>query len=141
MSQLLKETCFAHSEHILLSMICYDIDYIKELGWRKILKTRNSNQKENIRKFDIPPVNFDAKSCYSIINWHDEEMTMAALTSMKDVTIEDFEDGIEKKLLQRIIDGYALPHSNSCKTPQIGVGGVCHVLGAMQREAFMINRH
>jgi len=71
---------FAHPENILLAMITDEQELIKQLGLRRLLKARKQ-QPRGIRKFAIPPINFNAESYVELINWMDLTITAPPLLS------------------------------------------------------------
>lgn len=60
---------FAHPETLMLSMIIDERKHIRELGFRRILKARQSVETNGIRVFKPPKINFEAKDYTEIIDW------------------------------------------------------------------------
>lgn len=72
---------FGHPENILLSMITDNRRHIRELGLRRIMKTRTKESTPTaLRRFTVPQLNFDAKEYVELINWQDVEVTEPPLT-------------------------------------------------------------
>ena len=71
---------FCHPENILIAMICDERSYIRELGWRRVLKARSSNQKQ-IRTFKVPPIKYSSEDYIDLIDWDAlKTLTEAPLT-------------------------------------------------------------
>lgn len=64
-----RNAYFAHPENILLAMMKDKNKNIRELAVRRIIKARNQNKAQPIRKFVIPPLNFEASKYYELIDW------------------------------------------------------------------------
>lgn len=65
-----RNSFFAHPENLLLSMVMDDRKHIRELGLRRIIKSRQRSAKEkSIRSFFPPKLNFDAENYFEIIDW------------------------------------------------------------------------
>lgn len=71
---------FAHPENLLLAMITDERQHIKQLALRRVLKARGLEINE-IRKFCVPDINFDAKDYIDLINWSDITVTAPPLLS------------------------------------------------------------
>ena len=68
-----RNAFFAHSENVLLAMINDERPYIRELGWRRIVKAREENKSLNtVRDFKIPDLIFRAEDYYSMIDWKEK---------------------------------------------------------------------
>lgn len=72
---------FGHPENVLLTMICDEKKHIRQLGWRRILKAREADTDEDIRTFQIPPLNFQAEYYYEMINWQTAKTTEPPCTT------------------------------------------------------------
>lgn len=70
---------FAHPENILLAMLADSRIHIRELGLRRILKSRDRVEAE-IRKFKIPKINFEANEYLELINWQSTAITEPPIT-------------------------------------------------------------
>ena len=71
---------FCHPENILIAMICDERSHIRELGWRRVLKARSSNQKQ-IRTFKVPPIKYSSEDYIDLIDWDAlKTLTEAPLT-------------------------------------------------------------
>lgn len=72
-----RNAYFAHPENILLSMVTDDRRHVRELGLRRILKSRaNPSQSKNAtREFKIPLLNFKATDYIDMINWQTTKIT------------------------------------------------------------------
>lgn len=61
---------FAHSENVLLAMLCDEECAENRLQAISLIKKiRDSSHNNGIRKFEIPLINFDAKKYTEIIDW------------------------------------------------------------------------
>lgn len=75
---VIRETCnnnpyFAHSENILLSMIYNRDPKIRQLGFQRILRSREMEETveaESIRSYVHPIIQFDCNYYYEMINWN-----------------------------------------------------------------------
>lgn len=66
-----RNAFFAHPENVLLAMIADDRKPIRELGYRRIVKARQSASKgKTIRNFVPPKINFKATDYTEIIDWN-----------------------------------------------------------------------
>lgn len=63
-----KNTYFAHSENLLLSMLCNDDDLIRNAAVNRIQKVR-SDDNDSLRIFHSPSINFDAHTIEQLIDW------------------------------------------------------------------------
>jgi hypothetical protein len=69
-----RNAYFAHPENLLLSMITDDIPTVRKLGYKRIMKARVENHSD-IRKFEIPKLNFEAHSYIDLIDWQKNAIT------------------------------------------------------------------
>lgn len=61
---------FAHPENILLAMIHDDLKKNREFAYARIQQARCRMSTSNVRKFEIPTINFKANSYCNLINWN-----------------------------------------------------------------------
>ncbi|GBP06283.1 Protein asteroid homolog 1 [Eumeta japonica] len=67
-----RNAYFAHPENLLLAMLTDEEKHIRELAARRILKARSSPSTGKLpRTFEVPELNFDAKSYIDLINWQE----------------------------------------------------------------------
>ena len=68
---------FIHTENMLLAMFCDDSPTVRKLGWKRIQKARlarkydscgKDKRKKNVRMFQTPKTNFEARLYYQAIN-------------------------------------------------------------------------
>lgn len=59
---------FAHSENILLAMLQENRKHIRELAIRRIMKARKNQHHSNLRKFEVPKLNFEAEEYFDLIS-------------------------------------------------------------------------
>ena len=61
----------AHSENVLLSLICSDDEQERRFAIKKILDLRGQSTKGNtsVRSFMVPKINWQANSLFNLINW------------------------------------------------------------------------
>lgn len=86
---------FSHPENILVSMIDDDNVDIRELGWRRIKKARQSEKGKTVRLFEVPALNFDAMNYIELIDWQGTKITEPPLTQQ--MTDEDIDNHIYQK--------------------------------------------
>ena len=61
---------FGHPENILLCMVTDERKHIRELGLRRIMRARASQQQgHGIRVFEVPPLNFEGTDYFELIDW------------------------------------------------------------------------
>ena len=66
-----RNAFFAHPENVLLAMVVDEREHIRELGYRRILKARQTvPKKKTVRNFVPPKINFQASDYTEIINWN-----------------------------------------------------------------------
>lgn len=82
-----RNAYFAHPESLMLSMIIDERKHIRELGFRRILKARQSVETNEIRVFKPPKINFEAKDYTEIIDWQSCILTPPPL--LQNVTDEE----------------------------------------------------
>lgn len=87
---------FAHPENILLGMITDSRSNIRELGLRRVLKSRNTEVQGNLRVFKIPKINWDAKDYIDLIDWSTCVVTEPPL--LRDISNEDLTTFIKEKV-------------------------------------------
>lgn len=81
-----RNNYYAHPENMLLCMLTDERKHIRELALRRLLKAR-SEQKNEVRKFVTPKLNFKAEDYIDMIDWADVTITEPPMT--KHVTDED----------------------------------------------------
>lgn len=98
---------FGHPENIILSMLWDDRRYIRELGYRRILKARaktDFNQLK-LRNFTVPIFNFEAQEYYEIVDcknvfWTEPPITMP----LTEVQLQEIVDDPEHSAISYIKD-------------------------------------
>ena len=100
-----------HDEHVVM----------QKLGWRRILKVREnaSKQKEMLRAFLIPRLNFNANSYHEMIDWT-EEITEPPVT--KNMTLEDVQRSSQEGSSTPLLISTAPCHSQAVERHQIDHG-------------------
>lgn len=88
---------FAHPENLLLCMLSDTRSHVRELSLRRILKSRTTNATRDIRKFKIPPINFEADNYINLINWQDITVTEPPMT-------EQFSSEELKQMIKKVPD-------------------------------------
>lgn len=74
---------FAHPENVLLAMIHDDSATIRELGFRRIMKARNTHAKrKSVIKFKQPKLLLLASEYHLMIDWHTAELTEPPATKI-----------------------------------------------------------
>ena len=91
-----RNAYFAHPENILIAMINDERSYIRELGWRRILKAKKMGCK-GIRRFKLPPLVVESTDYVNTINWQENEITKPPLC--KKLTNTEIENNIRNKTL------------------------------------------
>ena len=86
---------FAHPENLLLSMIDDNSATVRELGYRRILKAKESSQYESVRSFVLPKLRFDAEEYHQMIDWQAIDVTEPP--TLKKVPITEIKALIEMK--------------------------------------------
>ena len=65
-----RNAFFAHPENLLLAMAMDERKHIRELAFRRLLKSRNQPSLcKNVRNFLPPDLNFQATDYTELINW------------------------------------------------------------------------
>ena len=91
LSVIQRNGFFAHPENILLAMVSDDSEIIRRLGWRRILKIRESAQSnELVRAFRVPPINFQSNLYYEMIDWSKNVITEPPL--FKNIPLQDIKE-------------------------------------------------
>lgn len=90
-----RNAFFGHPENILISMLVDDRKEIRELAARRIKLSRQSPVADysEVRKFRIPPLNFDAEDYHSLVNWQELPRTQPPM--LKDVSDDEIEKAIQ----------------------------------------------
>lgn len=88
-----RNAYYAHPENVLLCMLNDERKHVRELGLRRLLKAR-SEDKDDIRKFVVPKINFHAEDFIDIIKWTDEVITEPPMT--KHITDEDLKQYVNE---------------------------------------------
>jgi len=88
---------FAHPENLLLSMIYDDSAMVRELGYRRILKAKQTPKSQNVRNFMIPKLRFDADEYHQMIDWQEIDLTEPPiLTKLTETEIKELIETNEK---------------------------------------------
>lgn len=90
---------FCHPENMMLAMIVDDIEHIRELGYRRILKARNQPlvPRENLRTFKLPSINFEAQDYTELVDWTKCKLTPPPMLAK--ITTEHIATLLEDKAL------------------------------------------
>ena len=64
-----RNAFFSHPENIILSMITDPQKHIRQIGYRRIRKSRSNTPNKTVRKFQVPKLNFDCLSYTDLIDW------------------------------------------------------------------------
>lgn len=77
-----RNAFFCHPENMMLAMIMDERPHIREIGYRRILKSRNEpSAKGYVRDFKIPSINFSANDYTELIDWSMCKLTPPPLLS------------------------------------------------------------
>lgn len=77
-----RNAFFCHPENMMLAMIMDKSPSIRELGYRRILKSRNEPSAEGyVRDFIMPSINFSANDYTELIDWSVCKLTPPPLLS------------------------------------------------------------
>ena len=73
-------------------MVTDERQQIRELGLRRIMRTRSSNTSQHgVRRFEVPLFNFNAEDYIDLIYWHKCALTEPPVTkSVSDADLEHF---------------------------------------------------
>ena len=85
-----RNAYFLHSENILLCMVHDEDNTMKELGWRKILKSRQNKQRIAVRSFKSPDINFEAENYHGLIDWNQDFTSPPLFHHIESSAIEKF---------------------------------------------------
>ena len=116
---LQRNAFFAHVENVILAMMCDDRNHIRELALRRVLSIRSSKT-EDIRKFIIPKINFEAENYLDMIDWSTCQRSEPPILRY-----------IEEEDLKVCIQGKNVPKLNFIKFP-------CHNQG-VERAIKMVS--
>ena len=75
-----RNAFFSHPENIILSKITDPRKHIRQIGYRRIRKSRSNTLNKTVRKFQVPKLNFDAVSYTDLIDWQTVNVTEPPLT-------------------------------------------------------------
>lgn len=107
-------------------MITDEKKNIRELGYRRILKARGEANKDQLRQFAVPTLNFEAEEYYELINWQKISITEPPLTAgISDEDLQRFALSGDPPVFQvpRYF-GYTLSHTGRRKMCKVGDGTV-----------------
>lgn len=74
---------FAHSENILLAMIHDDSEKVREVAYQRIVQARTNASSVSsgaVRRFEVPQIDFKARTYYNLIDWNSTTLTEPPLT-------------------------------------------------------------
>lgn len=80
-----RNSYFGHCENIILAMMFDARISVRKMGMEKILQAR-ALARNQLRKFTLPILNFNAKDYYEIITWDEIELTEPPILSNLSVT-------------------------------------------------------
>ncbi|CAG9794368.1 unnamed protein product [Diatraea saccharalis] len=75
-----RNAFFIHPENLLLAMLQDDIQQVREMALRRILKARKEPKGKKVREFQLPELKIDAKNYYDLIEWAKEKITEPPIT-------------------------------------------------------------
>lgn len=80
---------FAHAENLLLSMITDDSKDVRSLGFRRILKARESRAPSGnkVRQLKVPMINFNATEYYGMIDWTANRFEPSITKSIPEISL------------------------------------------------------
>ena len=90
---VMRNAYFAHSENILLAMVNDERPHIRELGWRRIKKCRESGSQ--LRIFKLPKLNAKCDDYIDMIDWQSEIISEPPIT--KKFTDDEIKNFIQTK--------------------------------------------
>lgn len=98
---IMRNAFFAHSENVILAMLDDEREWIRQLGYLRILEARKINKSDpnNVRMFEIPQMYTDFDSYENMINWNE---TFYEPPMLRDIEInnENVVHLIKKKITQ-----------------------------------------
>ena len=90
---LQRNAFYGHAEALLLAMVHSEDKMTRILGYRRILKARSIDTRENLRALTLPKLNFEAKSFTDMINWQTAQLTDPPL--LKHITNDELNNFIQ----------------------------------------------
>ena len=127
---------FAHPENIIFSMVHDERAAIRELGWRRMLKARDCANKEQLRQFKMPEINFEANEYYNLINWQNEQVLEPPL--LKNIPTEDIQKKIRDKTMPGLTNSSIPCHSQAVERMiKLVTEASSKVCGKNEREGFI----
>lgn len=75
-----RNAFFIHPENLLLAMLQDDVQHVRELALRRVLKARTESKGKEVREFQLPELKTDATNYYDLIEWSKEKITEPPVT-------------------------------------------------------------
>ena len=132
-----RNAFFGHPENILKSMLVNDRKEIRELAARRIKFSRQSPVADysELRKFKIPPLNFDAEDYHSLVNWQELPRTQPPM--LKDVGDDEIEKAIQIPQKWTLDDFPCHTQSVERHVKMVPEAAAASVCGDMRREGYI----
>jgi len=109
--KVVQENAFyGHPEAILCAMLADDRNEVRALAATRIIEARR-HRPDGIRKFVIPPLNFQAKTYEDLIDWDTAVITEPPLTfHLTDADFRKIKEG-SLEPIQRLHEEFSLPNN------------------------------
>ena len=124
----------AHSESLLIAMLCSDDPGLPEFAVEKLLKVRNGSNcgDVSVRVFVPRPLNLNADSLRFLVDWEKITITESILTSH--LSLDEISNLVEKKL-----ECFRFPaHTQAVERLIREISEACHsVAGYRRRDGFI----
>lgn len=92
---VMEDNCyFAHSESVLLSMMCSNVKPIRQLAIDKIIHIRKNLDRTELRNYKKPKINFECTHFTNMIDLNDDNMLYEPPYT-KDIPLEHLQDYYE----------------------------------------------
>jgi hypothetical protein len=135
-----RNSFFAHHEALLLAMVCDDNDTIRELGYRRVLKVRESQEKGKLplcRRFTVPHINFDATEYYDLIAWQTID---SAPPLLENISTAELRRAVEEKHFPIIHLKFPCHTQAVERAIKIVTEAALHVCGQERRDGLIRSR-
>uniref|UniRef100_A0A8D9A187 Uncharacterized protein n=2 Tax=Cacopsylla melanoneura TaxID=428564 RepID=A0A8D9A187_9HEMI len=103
---------YSHPENLLLSMLGDDNKVQREIAYRRIMKIRDADSSDGVRKFVVPDINMEANHYASLIYWHKENCVVTEPPLTKDISSERLKSVIDENNIREIVP--ELPCHTQC---------------------------
>jgi hypothetical protein len=97
-----RNAYFGHPENILLAMLTDERAYIRKRGLRRIILARASKiHSQEVRCFEVPPLNFNAEEYFDMVDWEECVLTEPPVTqSISDEELQSFVHSCQSAIVE-----------------------------------------